>query len=140
MKKTDTKSAKQQNTGHTTTPAAVNPAKATEPSEATGNPDELEEVVRREVAIFKNGFPEEVLRDYRIDNYWEFEDENEDIFSGYDVKKIAAEAESVGNRVAAVDIVRQFLRFNQNDRAALDLFAAVASLKYNVTEKREEKG
>lgn len=126
------------NTGHATTPAAVNPAKPTE--QATGNPDKLDEYIMREVAIFKHRWPEEVLRDYRVENYWEFEDENEDVFSGYEVNKIAEEAERVGNEVAAVDIVRQFLRFNTDSRAALDLFAAVASLKYNVTEKREEKG
>ena len=124
------------NTGHATTPAAVNPAKPTE--QATGNPDKLDEYIMREVAIFKKRFPEEVLRDYRIDNYWEFEDENEDIFSGYDVKKIAEEAERAGNEIAVVDLVRMFLRFNHDDRAAIDLFAAAASLKYKVTREAEE--
>lgn len=135
MKSTTTKSEKQ-NAGRIT--AAVIPDKGTD-HETANTPDELDQYLKREAAIFKHRWPEEVLRDFRIENYWEFEDENEDIFSGYEVNRIAAEAERVGNSVAAVDIVRQFLRINHDDRAALDLFAAVASLKYDVRERRKEE-
>ena len=135
MKNTTTQSEKQ-NAGRTT--AAVIPDRATD-HETANTPDKLDEYLEREAAIFKHRWPEEVLRDFRIENYWEFEDENEDIFSGYEVNKIAAEAERVGNEVAAVDIVRQFLRINYDNRAAIDLFAAVASLKYDVRERRKEE-
>ena len=137
MKKTTTKSAKH-NAERTTTPAAETSAKLVEPCEENSTTGEIDEYLRREAAIYNHRWPEEVLRDYRIENYWEFEDENEDIFSGYEVNKIAAEAERRTTEATAVDVVRQFLRFNSDSRAALDLFAAVASLKYDVKERRKE--
>ena len=71
-------------------PVAAAAAPAEEEGPAAGPSD-----IMREVAIFKHRWPEEVLRDYRVENYWEFEDENEDVFSGYEVNKIAEEAERV---------------------------------------------
>ena len=124
MKKTTTKSAKH-NAERTTTPAAESSAKIVEPCEETSTTGVIDEYLSREAAIYNHRWPEEVLRNYRIENYWE-------------VNKIAAEAERRTTEATAVDVVRQFLRFNSDSRAALDLFAAVASLKYDVKERRKE--
>ena len=114
-------------------PAAVDPAaalpgaqdakSAAEPDEAASAPDDLDEDLKREAAIFEDRDPAEILRDFRTKNYWDFSDRNEDIFSGREVNEIAEEADRMAAESAAVDIVRLFLRINHNDRAALDLFA-----------------
>ena len=115
--------------------AAVDAPKAADTDEAAAL-DDLEDL-KREAALFEDCDPAEILRDFRTENYWEFSERNEDLFSGREVYKIAIEADQEATESTAVDLVRQFLLINHNDRAALDLFAVAGKLSEH--EKRERE-
>ncbi|MBR2964831.1 MAG: hypothetical protein IKC53_11590, partial [Lentisphaeria bacterium] len=119
--------------------AAVDAPKAADTDEAAAL-DDLEDL-KREAALFEDCDPAEILRDFRTENYWEFSERNEDLFSGREVCKIASQADREATESTAVDLVRQFLRINHNDRAALDLFAVAGKLSENAYqhEKRERE-
>ena len=121
--------------------AAVDAPKAAEPDEAASITDDLAEDLKREAALFEDRDPAEILRDFRTENYWEFSERNEDLFSGREVWKIANQADREATESTAVDLVRQFLLINHNDRAALDLFAVAGKLSENAYqhEKRERE-
>lgn len=70
-----------------------------------------------------------------IEAPWNYEDETRKIYSGQDVAEIIRNAEHTAESATLMDIVREFLKLNANAEAALDLFAAAASFKYNVTPK-----
>lgn len=77
----------------------------------------------------------EETRDH-IEKPWNYEGETRKIYTGVDMADIVREAEYKATDVAIMDLVRAFLELNADSSAAMDLFAAAASFRYNVTPKK----
>ena len=82
---------------------------------------------------------EELKRRDRIENPWNYESETEKIYTGQEMAEIVRDAEKAVESVTIMDFVRWFLRLNTDSDAAIDVFAAAASFKYDVKERRKEE-
>jgi len=71
-----------------------------------------------------------------MENPWNYEDETRRIYSGEDMADLVRDAERIATAAAVTDLVRAFLELNADASAAIDVFAAAASFRYNVTQKR----
>ena len=81
---------------------------------------------------------EELLWLARRNDPWNYVNEKKLIYSGQDMEKIIRDTEDAMEAATITDLVRAFLRLNTDSFAAIDLFAAAASLKYDVSKR--EKG
>jgi hypothetical protein len=81
-----------------------------------------------------NTKPAAEARDH-IEKPWNYEDEARKIYSGQDMAEIIRNAEQTAEAATITDFVRAFLERNTDSNAAIDLFAAAASFRYNVTPK-----
>lgn len=70
-----------------------------------------------------------------IEQPWNYEDEKRKIYTGEDMAEIIRHAERTATAVTLTDFVRTFLDLNMDANAAIDVFAAAASFRYNVTPK-----
>ena len=77
----------------------------------------------------------EETRDH-VKNPWNYEDETKKIYTGQDMAEIIRDAEQTAESAAVIDLVRAFLALNTDNDAAIDLFAAAAGFRYNVTPKK----
>lgn len=70
-----------------------------------------------------------------VEKPWDYEGETRKIYSGQDVSEIIRNAEEATEAATITDFVRTFLNLNTDANAALDLFAAAASFRYDVKPK-----
>lgn len=82
-----------------------------------------------------NTLTAEETRDH-VKNPWNYEDEPAKIYTGQDMAEIIKNAEGTVTAAVVADIVRAFLELNADADAAIDLFAAAAGFRYNVTTKK----
>lgn len=71
-----------------------------------------------------------------IEKPWNYEDETQKIYTGQDMAEIIRDAEQAAEAATITDFVRAFLALNTDAAAAIDVFAAAASFRYNVMPKQ----
>ena len=104
------------------------------------NPEATEEIgaIIPDLTEAERAEAEELLMLERVHNPWNYIDENRLIYSGRDVAQIIKDTEDSMEAATITDLVRAFLQLNTDSFAAVDLFAAAASIKYDVSKR--EKG
>lgn len=75
-------------------------------------------------------------RKEHVEMPWNYEDETRKIYTGVDMADIVRDAERRAEMATITDFVRTFLELNVDASAAIDVFAAAASFKYNIVPKK----